>query len=114
MALVFGFSPTEGMHTARFSSIPDLCYPYHPLYGTEFEMIGSIGGKRDQIFVRLPNNTTRGIPAWMFDPGRCAAMVFDHLPIIDPHALLELASLLDVIVAQDAHQVDEQPKPKST
>ncbi len=49
----------------------------------------------------------------MFDQERCAVMVFDHHPVVDPHALLELASLLDLVVKQDAHQVDEQRIPKS-
>ncbi len=34
------------------------------------EVFGAAGGERDLVYVRLPNNTTRGVPAWMFDGKR--------------------------------------------
>ena len=43
----------------------------------------------------MPNQTTRGIPAWMFDEAVCARVQTADQPIIDGNALLRLAQLLD-------------------
>jgi hypothetical protein len=37
-------------------------------------VFGSNGGLRDLVYVRMPNNATRGIPAWMFDESICASV----------------------------------------
>jgi len=66
-----------------------------------------MGGKRDLIFVLLPDHRTRGIPTWMFDPVRCDALRFDRDAAIDPQALLDLARLLDLHQSEEAHQGDE-------
>jgi len=107
MALGTGVWQTEGSHTAHFSPVPELRYRFHPLYKADFEVIGSIGGKRDLVFIRMPNNSTRGIPGWMFDLERCSAMRFEQTPAVDPHALLALISLLDLHSQDEAHQEDE-------
>jgi hypothetical protein len=44
----------------------------------------------------MPNNATRGIPAWMFDEAICASIRCADRPMIDCQALLKLAQLLDL------------------
>jgi hypothetical protein len=44
----------------------------------------------------MPNNATRGIPAWMFDEAICASIRCADRPTIDCRALLRLAQLLDL------------------
>src|SRR6516162_337732 len=56
----------QTLHNAR-SVYLRILYPYHPCFGQTFEAFGSAGGLRDLVYVRMPNNATRGIPAWMFD-----------------------------------------------
>ena len=58
-------------------------------------MLGGAGGRKDIVYVRLANNTTRGIPAWMFDEAICASVRSADRPIIDCQALLRLTRLLD-------------------
>ena len=60
-------------------------------------MFGGAGGQRDLIYVRLLNNTTRGVPAWMFDEVICSGVRSAERPTIDGGALLRLAQLLDSI-----------------
>jgi hypothetical protein len=72
-----------------------LLYPYHPLHGTDIEVLGGAGGQRDLIYVRLPDKSTKGVPAWMFDPGVCAGVRMEEKPVIDCRALVALSQLLD-------------------
>ena len=44
-------------------------------------MLGAAGGERDLVYVRLPNRTTRGVPAWMFDETICARVRCAERPI---------------------------------
>ena len=60
------------------------------------EVFGAAGGERDLVYVRLPNSTTRGLPAWMFDELICAKIRSADQPIIDFDALLKLVDLLDL------------------
>jgi hypothetical protein len=69
--------------------------PYHPYYGQTFEVFGANGGLRDLVYIRMPNNATRGIPAWMFDEAICASVRCADRAAIDCQALLRLAQLLD-------------------
>ena len=103
MGVVFGFVPTSTLQTAHIGSFSKLLYPYHPLFGKEFEVFGAAGGERDIIYVRLPNRTTRGIPAWMFDEIICARVRCAERPTVDCRALLSFAHLLD----------SAQPTPRS-
>jgi hypothetical protein len=57
-------------------------------------VFGANGGLRDLVYVRMPNNTTRGIPGWMFDESICASVRCADRAIIDCQALLRLAQLL--------------------
>jgi hypothetical protein len=91
----FGFAPTRTLHTAHIGCFSKLLYPYHPLFGKELEVFGAAGGKRDLVYVRLPNRTTRGIPGWMFDEVVCASVRSAERPMVDGRALLRLAHLLD-------------------
>jgi len=97
MATDFGFARRETLHNAR-SGYLRILYPYHPYFGQSFEVFGSAGGLRDLVYVRMPNNATRGIPAWMFDETICASIRCADRPIIDCQALLRLAQLLDLQV----------------
>jgi hypothetical protein len=65
MATDFGFAQKQTLHTARNGFLRVL-YPYHPPSKQVVEVFGA-GGLRDLVYVRMPNNATRGIPAWMFD-----------------------------------------------
>jgi hypothetical protein len=86
----------ETLHNAR-SGYLRILYPYHPYFGQSFEVFGSAGGL-DLVYVRMPNNATRGIPAWMFDETVCASIRCADPPIVDCQALLRLAQLLDLHV----------------
>lgn len=72
------------------------------------EVFGGAGGERDLVYVRLPNNTTRGVPAWMFDESICAGIRSAERPTIDCQALLGLAQLLDSW-KPDAHSAGHEP-----
>jgi hypothetical protein len=47
------------------------------------------------VHVRLPDRSTRGVPAWMFDPGICAGIRWSENPLIDVSALVQLSRMLD-------------------
>ena len=68
MDLVYGFVQTGTLHNARIGLFPKILYPYHPLFGKECEAFGAAGGARDMVYVRLADRSTKGVPAWMFDP----------------------------------------------
>src|SRR4029077_7852212 len=94
-------TPTESisfskqtLHTARNGFLRVL-YPYHPLYKQVLEVFGAAGGLRDLVYVRMPNNATRGIPAWMFDDAICGSDRYVASPFINCHVLWSLARLLD-------------------
>ena len=95
MEVVYGFVQRQTLHNARKGYLRVL-YPYHPYYGQTFEVFGSHGGLRDLVYIRMPNNATRGIPAWMFDEAICASIRCADRPTIDCRALLRLAQLLDL------------------
>ena len=91
----YGCARRQTLHNAR-SGYLRVLYPYHPNFGQSFEVFGSAGGLRDLVYVRMPNNATRGIPAWMFDETICASIRCADRPIVDCQALLRLAQLLDL------------------
>ena len=93
-AAAFGSAPKETLHTARNGFLRVL-YPYHPLYEQILEVFGAAGGLRDLVYVRMPNNATRGVPAWMFDQAVCGSVRKAGFPIINCQALLSLGRLLD-------------------
>ena len=97
MGVVYEYVPRQTLHNAR-SGYLRILYPYHPYYGQTFEVFGSNGGLRDLVYIRMPNNSTRGIPAWMFDETICASIRCADRPAIDCRALLRLAQLLDLQV----------------
>jgi len=107
MAPAFGSQQRDSSHTAHFSLNTKLRYQFHPLHGADFEIIGGVGGLRDEIHVRLPNNTTRGIPAWMFDEVLCSAIRIEQDPFVDPAALIDLMRLLEVSQLGVGNQGDE-------
>ena len=101
MDRVYGSAPTATLHNARFGLSLEILYPYHPLFGQEYEVFGAAGGRRDLVYVRLPDKTTKGVPAWMFDPAVCAGVRLAERPLIDCHALLRLARLLDSLASEE-------------
>jgi len=116
MAQEFCPLATRTIHTAHIG-LSKLLYSFHPLFGKEIEVLGAAGGERDMVRVRLPNNTTRGIPAWMFDEAICACVRSAEKPIIACQALLKLAQLLDSLkpVARSAAHEDtttSSPNPR--
>jgi hypothetical protein len=92
-----GSAVRQTLHNARKGYLRVL-YPYHPYYGQSFEVFESTGGLRDLVYIRMSNNATRGIPAWMFDETICASVRCADRPTIDCRALLRLAQLLDLQV----------------
>ena len=108
-----GFRPRETLHNARKGYLRVL-YPYHPYYGQTLEVFGAGGGLRDLVYVRMPNNTTRGIPGWMFDESICASVRCADRAIIDCQALLRLAQLLDLQLENRGIKRHESsvPRPK--
>ena len=112
MGADYGFAPRQTLHNARKGYLRVL-YPYHPYYGQTFEVFGSNGGLRDLVYVRMPNNATRGIPAWMFDETICAGIRCADRPAIDCRALLRLAQLLDLQVDSRGIERHESSVPQS-
>ena len=112
MAPAFGAAPRETLHNARKGYLRVL-YPYHPYYGQTLEVFGAGGGLRDLVYVRMPNNTTRGIPAWMFDESICASVRCANRAIIDFQALLRLAQLLDLELQSRGIERHESSVPRS-
>src|SRR5215472_8115115 len=109
----FGFAARQTLHNARKGYLRVL-YPYHSYYGQTFEVFGANGGLRDLVYIRMLNNTTRGIPAWMFDELICASVRYADRPTIDCQALLRLAQLLDFQVQSrgiEGHE-SSSPRPK--
>ena len=100
------------LHNARKGYLRVL-YPYHPYYGQTLEVFGAGGGLRDLVYVRMPNNTTRGIPAWMFDESICASVRCADRAIIDFQALLRLAQLLDLELQSRGIERHESSVPRS-
>ena len=47
------------------------------------------------VYVRLADRSTRGVPAWMFDPVACSGVRLADEPVIACEALARLARLLD-------------------
>lgn len=65
------------------------------------------------LVVRLPDGSRRGIPAWMFDPAVCNEVRKLPRPLVEAHALLEIADLLELnhqrkITACDEHNSNNQ------
>ncbi len=71
-----------------------MLYPYHPLFWQDIEVCGAAGGLRDIVFLRMPDTTRRGVPAWMLDEVVCARVRSEE-PRIECGALQRLAQLLD-------------------
>ncbi len=94
MEPVSGYTQTGTLHNARIGLFSKILYPYHPLFGKDCESFGSAGGKRDMVYVRLADRSTRGVPAWMFDPVVCAGVKAADQPLIEYAALVELSVLL--------------------
>ena len=46
------------------------------------------------VYVRLADRSTRGVPAWMFDPVACSGVRLAETPLIECGALAGLAVLL--------------------
>jgi hypothetical protein len=109
----YGSARRQTLHNARKGYLRVL-YPYHPYYGQTFEVFGANGGLRDLVYIRMPNNTTRGVPAWMFDELICASVREADRPTIDCQALLRLAQLLDFQVESRGIEGHESsiPRPK--
>src|SRR5262245_23848085 len=72
-----------------------------------------MGGLRDLVYIRMPNNTTRGIPGWMFDESICASVRCADRPTTDCQALLRLAQLLDLQLEHRGIERHESSVPRS-
>ena len=114
MARACGCYATATLHNARFGLFSKILYPFHPLFGKDCETCGSAGGERDMVYVRLADRSTRGVPAWMFDPVVCSTVRLAETPLIECGALSGLAVLLaqhQELARTGGH---EHPRPEST
>ncbi len=98
------------LHNARLSRSAKVLYPHHPLFGGELEVFGGAGGQRDLLYVKLPNSTTRGVPAWMFDEVICSTVRDAEQPVTDCGALLRLAQLLDSVAGRSPTGNDDNSR----
>lgn len=90
-------------HNAYIFEQVTLYYPWHPLTGRSFRVQKRLKDRQgDCIFIRLPNETTCGLPAWMFSPD-CMQFTLGR-PHVAVGALLELCDL--VMALQQAPQSD--------
>jgi len=69
---------------------------WHPLFGRELEVLGGAGGKRDVVYVMLPDRTTRSVPGWIFEEVICLTVRLAQRPTMEGGVLLRLAHLLDL------------------
>ena len=104
-----GSVPRDLSHTARFTHFAKLLYPYHPLFHAGSADLESLGVRSDMLVTRLPDGTRRGIPAWMFDEGICAAVRNSPYPIMEVAALLEIVKLLELNRLEIRSERDERP-----
>jgi hypothetical protein len=70
-------------------------YHWHPFHGCKLRLVktAKIAGI-DDLYCETSGGIVLGIPRWMTDPGRCAAMEVADL-VIGLSALAELRGLLD-------------------
>jgi hypothetical protein len=70
-------------------------YHWHPFCGRKLRLVktAKVAGI-DNLYCETPGGFILGIPRWMTDPGRCAAMEVAD-PVIGLSALAELRGLLD-------------------
>jgi hypothetical protein len=61
------------------------------------------------VYIRLADKSSKGVPAWMFDPAICAVIRLTDKPLIDCYALTRLAQLLDSM-SSDAPTGEHEPK----
>ena len=60
------------------------------------------------IVARLADGSRRGIPAWMFDPAVCNEVRKLSRPLVETHALLEIAHLLELNHQRKVTALDER------
>ena len=95
MVLAWCSTPTDLTHTARFRGSAKLLYPYHPLFDASGASLEITGVRSDMLVARLPDNSRRGIPAWMFDAEVCATIRELPHPVIHSASLLEIVDILE-------------------
>ena len=73
-----------------------ICYPCHPFYGVEVEVVRHLRRTESTVLVvRLPTGTQIALPKWMLTPELCDRLSYEDRPRIDITALLELRRLID-------------------
>jgi len=73
-----------------------ICYPCHPQYGVEVEVVRHLRRTESSVLVvRLPKGTQIALPKWMLTPELCDRLSYEDSPRIDITALLELRRLID-------------------
>jgi len=73
-----------------------ICYPCHPFYGVEVEVVRHLRRTESTVLVvRLPTGTQIALPKWMLTPELCDRLSYEDRPRIDITALLELRWLID-------------------
>ena len=86
-------------HNAHHFEKVTVYYRWHPLFGQSLPVQKRQKDRHGEyIFVRLPDDTTCGLPKWMFSC-ECAEFVIGS-PLIAGDALLELRDLLTRLASE--------------
>ena len=81
---------THDLHAAR------ICYPCHPFYGVEVEVIRHLRRMDSEVLiVRLPTGAQIALPKWMLIPELCDRLSYEDRPGVDITALVELRRIID-------------------
>ena len=80
-----------------------ICYPCHPFYGVEVEVLRHLRRTAQVILiVRLPTGAQIALPEWMLTPELCHRLSYEDTPRIELPALLDLRCLIDAQRADHA------------
>ena len=81
-------------HTTHDLQSAKICYRFHPLYGTEVEVIRCLRrGASVILIVKLPRGMQIAVPEWMLIPETCDRLIIEDQPRISIDALIALRRL---------------------
>jgi len=69
-------------------------YPFHPLYGLEFELLKNSSNEAGTALISAPDSFCRQIPTWMLDE-QAASLHLTIDPSVEIRALFSAAVLLE-------------------
>jgi hypothetical protein len=93
---VWRSSDARPPHTTHDPQSAKICYRFHPLYGTEVEVIRCLRKSASVILiVKLPSGVQIAVPEWMLIPLACDQLRIEDKPRISIYALIALRRLID-------------------